>query len=319
MAAIVIQIGRTCSKYPFSGSSPGLSIGRAFHNDVIIPDPYISPVQLSIAPVPGSESSWQIKILDSANPVLCNRTIVDSDEFILESGQEIHIGRTSMTIFSEHHPVLAARTFAFNNWLHTHKFQPLIAFCMLLALFGLVLLLGYLETDSKVEWGKLAAESIATPVVTMLWACLWALTGRFLRNHHYFYSHVFFATSFAICLVATENLNSYADYIFSSPLIGEFVDLLLVIVITGCAIGINLSLASNASRPLLKSVCGSASIFCLVTLLSYFSADNFSRYPSHSTSFKPGYIPVSSIKSAQQHIAQYDDLILKVSSQAAEK
>lgn len=189
---MILKIGDSYHKYDLdSAGVAGLSLGRAFTNDIIIADPYVGESQLRVSLSPGSEYDWHIEIIDQTNPVFVNGRDIESAGVDLRSGDQLITGRTSVAFYTEEHTVPATREFSIANWLHNHKFKPYIAIMMLLVLFGFTMLMAYLETATDPDWGTLSAVANGYLILAFLWGSGWSLAGRLLKGDYYLSSHLF--------------------------------------------------------------------------------------------------------------------------------
>lgn len=315
MEALILKIGDSYNKYYLDDDAPVICIGRAFTNDIIITDPYVGEFQLRVSCIPDSdEYDWHIEISDQTNPVFHNGKDVESVGVDLRSGDQVTTGRTNIAFYTEGHGVPATREFSFTNWLHNHKFKPYIAILMLLVLFGSTMLASYLETTSVPDWSEISAVANGYLFLAFLWASVWALVGRLLKGNYYFSSHLFFTSICLFLLLVLGSLGSYIDYIFSSPLAGEIVDWIVIVLLGGLLIGLNLSLVTHSSRTFRKGMIVSACFIGTITLMVYMYQDEYSSTPSHSFTLKPSFIPKASPVSTDQFIEDYDEMFDKLSA-----
>jgi len=315
MEALILKIGDSYNKYYLdSDAAPGLSLGRAFTNDIIITDPYVGESQLRVSLSPDSEFDWHIEITDQTNPVFLNGRDVESAGVDLRSGDQLTTGRTSIAFYTEEHAVPATRAFSFTNWLHNHKFKPYIAILMLLVLFGSTMLASYLETTTVPDWGEISTVANGYLILAFFWASGWALAGRLLKGDYYLSSHLFFTSICMFLLLVLDSLGSYIDYIFSSPLAGEIVDWIVIVLLGGLLIGFNLSLVTHSPRTFRKGLLVSACIVGTIASMVYMSQEEYSSTPSHSVTIKPSFIPKASSVSIDQFIGDYDEMFDKLST-----
>jgi hypothetical protein len=315
MEALILKIGDEYTKYYLdSDGAAGLSLGRAFTNDIIITDPYVGESQLRVGLSSDSEYDWHIEITDQTNPVFLNGKDVGSAGVDLRSGDQLTTGRTSIAFYTEDHAVPATREFSFTNWLHNHKFRPYIAILMLLVLFGSTMLAAYLETSTVPDWSEISAVANGYLLLAFFWASGWALAGRLLKGDYYFSSHLFFTSICLLLLLVLDSLGSYIDYIFSSLLAGEIVDWIVIVLIGGLLIGFNLSLVTHSSRTFMKGVLVSTCLVGIIASMVYMSEEDYSSTPSHSVTIKPSFIPRASSVSIDQFIDDYDEMFDKLST-----
>ncbi|MDH5611847.1 MAG: FHA domain-containing protein [Gammaproteobacteria bacterium] len=315
METLILKIGDSYNKYYLdSDGVSGLSLGRAFSNDIIITDPFVGEFQLRVDLSPGSEYDWHIEITDRTNPVFLNGKNIESKSVDLRSGDKLTTGRTSIVFYTENHAVPVTREFSIANWLHNHKFKPYIAILMLLVLFGSTMLASYLETATELDWGSLSSVAWGYLILAFIWASGWSLAGRLLKGDYYFSSHLFFTSICLILLLLLNDFGSYIDYMFSSTMAGEIVDGIVIVLLNGLLIGFNLSLATHSSRTFRKGILVSVCIVATIASMVYMRQEEYSNRPSHSVTIKPSFIPKASSVSIEQFISDYDEMFEKLST-----
>lgn len=319
MEALILKIGDSYTKYSLDSTGDndnamGLSLGRAFSNDIIITDPYIGEFQLKVGGAASSDYDWHIEITNQTNPVFLNGRDVESKGVDLRSGDKLMIGRTSIVFYTEDHAVPVTREFSFANWLHNHKFKPYIAVLMLLVLFGLTMLVYYLEIATKPDWGELSSFASAYLVMVFVWASGWSLAGRLLKGDYYLSSHLFFTSICIILMLLFDDLGSNIDYIFSSVMAGEIIDWVVITLLYGLLIGFNLSLVSHSSRAFRNGMLVSVCIVVASVSMFYMNLEEYSNTPSHSVTIKPSFIPKASPVNVDQFIGDYDQMFNQLST-----
>lgn len=316
METLILKIGDSYNKYDLDcEGAPGLSLGRAFSNDIIITDPYVGKFQLRVSLSPSSEFDWHIEITDQTNPIFLNGRDIESEGVDLRSGDKLTTGRTSIVFYAEDHAVPVTREFSIANWLHNHKFKPYIAILMLLVLFGSAMLASYLETATELDWGNLSSVAWVYLIVAFIWASGWSLAGRLLKGDYYLSSHLFFTSICLILLLLLLNdLGSYIDYMFSSTMAGEIVDWIVIVLLGGLLISFNLSLVTHSSRTFRRGLLVSAGIVATLASMAYMNQKEYSNAPSHSITIKPSFILKASSVSVDQFIGDYDEMFEKLST-----
>ena len=310
MESVIVKIGDVYHKHHLSNANDGatLTIGRAFSSDIILADPYVAPSQLEIHSSSDDDYGWHVCNVDATNPVFLNNKIIETPEFDFRSGDEITIGRTSLIIYSENHAIAETREFSFANWLHNHKFKPLIASMMLMLMMVISLWMSYLEISTALVWEDLSIIAIIFFALAIVWASAWSLAGRLLKGNYYFFSHLFFTSLCFILFLITGDIYSYIDYIFTSTLAGEIVDWFIAILLCGLLIGFNLAVVTYSPGALKKGVITSVCIWAVIASLVYLYQEDYTNQPAYSVTIKPSYIPTSAPVSIESHIENYDVL-----------
>lgn len=314
MKSVIVKVGDVFYKRSFSDSDDGrsLTIGRAFSNDVILGDPYVGPSQLELNLTAEDGYDWRVSIRDNTNPVFLNKKIVEEPGFSIRSGDQLTIGRTSVAIYTEDHGIPETREFSFTNWLHNHKFKPLIASAMLILLIVLSLWAGYIELVSEPDLGDLSVVAIIVIVIALVWASVWSLAGQILKGNHYFFSHMFFTALCFSLFTLTGDLHTYIDYFFSNAQAGVITQWFILILLWGLMIGFNLALVTYSARALRTGLIVSVCILGTYATLLYLYQDDYSNRPIHSVTIKPAYIPTTSPVSIETYIDKYNALFDKL-------
>ena len=177
MESVIVKIGDVYHKHYLSDADDiaTITIGRAFSSDIILADPYVGPSQLELHRSSDTDYDWHVCNVDDTNPIFLNNKIIETPEFDFRSGDEITIGRTSMIIYTEDHAIPETREFSFTNWLHNHKFKPLIASMMLMLLIVISLWMSYLEISTALVWADLTIVAIIFFALAVVWASGWLL------------------------------------------------------------------------------------------------------------------------------------------------
>ncbi len=289
-----------------------IKLGRSFKNDYIISDPYIAPFQLEIII---DSLEWKLFLVDHTNPTLLNGKRVAANPVSLHPGDEVTIGKSSIQVYDEEFAVEPTRELSIANWIHNSKFKAFIVMAAMVSLFLAGLYAAALTNYVEPEWGKLAALSLTYPVVVFAWACIWSLAGKFLRQHHYFLSHLFFASLTGIGLIIFSDFSSYIDYIFNAEMIAEIIDWLLLALIIGLSIGFSLNLATNIRKPFPMGVLIGCCFVGLIGLIEYLNGEQYSDQPAYSSSIKPPFVVTFNDSSTKSHIQGYQDIFEQLTAQ----
>ncbi|MBM2805295.1 MAG: hypothetical protein HW419_3188 [Deltaproteobacteria bacterium] len=183
-----------------------LNIGRAYTNQVIVSDPYVCPMHLTIAPDP--QGHLIARDLDSVNGLRNGAEGARVKELEIHSGSQFRIGHTLLRYCSIDHP------FAPTAVEGIGKVSPLVSpYAAVGAGVGVLVLLCLESFLSSVERVK-AINIISEPlpiIATMLgWAGLWSLASRIIVSRFYFAPHVTIA---AAALVATSLFGVMSEWL----------------------------------------------------------------------------------------------------------
>jgi hypothetical protein len=182
-----------------------VSIGRAYTNQVIVHDPYVCPVHLTIAP---DEQGYLIaRDLNSVNGLFQAGRNDRVATLELHSGSQFRIGHTSMRYCSVEHPL--APTVVDGVVKPSPLASPYAAVVTGLAVLLLLCLDAFLSSVERVTMAKIVSEPLVTLSMLATWAGMWALASRIVISHFNFTQHV---TIGSIALLAISALGVTAEW-----------------------------------------------------------------------------------------------------------
>lgn len=186
------------------------TLGRGYHNDIIITDPHISAQHLRID---FDGQQFSIHDLGSENGLTVNEQHHKSAGTALKSGDTVRAGRTVIRVFDPAHPVPPAwrlqRANPFLVWL-ARPVTVWAAFAFALALSVVQKYLDSFDFDVAMDLGSTAFFSA---IIIILWAALWGVAGKLVRHKSRFRSHVALMSLFVCSMIALASLQAYLDFL----------------------------------------------------------------------------------------------------------
>ncbi len=160
-----------------------ITVGRAFDNDVIVDDIYVSPHHLRLT---RTENGWHAEDLDSLNGI--QRKHQQNGAGPVSSGDQLRIGHTVLHVYErEHQPAGTLKLDRAESILsglgrHALWVVPLVV------LFQAVH--NYINSWSEVTWLDGASNVIDGVLPAVIIAAGWALLGRLLRHRTHYFAHL---------------------------------------------------------------------------------------------------------------------------------
>lgn len=165
-----------------------LTVGRGYHNDLILPDPHVGERHLS---VDFDGSCWTLTDHGSVNPTLLNGKPVRAASARLSSGDVLRAGHTTLRVFAHDHPVEAPVKMQKMNPVFQHLTRPLNVWSWFaLAAVGVAgwRYVGvWSPDDTSLSFIGIAAGA---GIIIFVWAALWSVAGRLIRRRSWFLAHV---------------------------------------------------------------------------------------------------------------------------------
>lgn len=193
------------------------SIGRAYTNDVVLEDRYVSERHCALRETESGEIA--VEDLGSVNGV---KLPSDSPPgaSLLRSGDRFRIGETVLRMVEATHPVPPAEALPDEGGiLHglRDRRRALAAAASGLAALTLDEYLGqYYETGFL----SFASPALLGFGVLALWAGIWAFANRLLTHRFDYLRHLACACIAAVIYFAVDSFAEHAEFIFSSPNLG---------------------------------------------------------------------------------------------------
>lgn len=318
MEQLIIQNSKRLGRLSdfVKSSSDTLTLGRGYKNDVILSDQFVAVEQICFC---YQEGRWIIKVLDETNPVLLNNKPINGDGTIFNSGDELTVGRTHLTLLLDTHQVERTRKLMLANWMYHRWLRLALPFAMLLLSGLVVIFTEFQELSDEVRWGILAAGGLGEVVLVIFWASCWALIGRLLRHKPNFLMQLFYTAVIVTTINIASMFEGYIAYSTTSSNFELIIKWGFMFVMMSLLLKYNLSFATELRRSNLISFTFVATVMIFVFSLLYLSKNDFSSRPDYVNTVKPPLAKWSSDQSINTYMdsleTQFSDLkILKSES-----
>jgi hypothetical protein len=282
-----------------------LTIGRAYINDVILDDPFVSPQHVRIA----SDADGRLRA-DDLNSVNGLRALPGGkrvSSLVLVSGAPFQIGRTILRYSEINEPVAPAIVDAGEQ---APRLPPwILGPASLLVLLAALLLEYYFESYERFNLARTFSESLTTLSIVFTWAGLWSLLSRVVLGRFYYAEH--FALACGAILVSllfnisaewTEFLFPAVPGLWTASVVGSSA------LIAGLVFG-HLGWASSMVRRsrLWVALAVSAIVIGTGAIAEYAGRDTFSTEMEYSAMIKPldaRWVPTVSVDEFLAHTAK---------------
>ena len=187
-----------------------INIGRAYTNRVIVSDPHVCPMHLTIAP--DEQGRLIARDLDSVNGL--REASADARVATLEihSGSQFRIGHTLLRYCSVDHPM--APTAIDRMEKASPLTSPYVAVGAVALVLVLLLLESFLSSVERVKAITIISEPLPVIATMLGWAGLWALASRLIVSHFYFAPHLTIAAAVLVATTALGVLSEWLEFLF---------------------------------------------------------------------------------------------------------
>ena len=183
-----------------------VSIGRAYTNQVIVGDPYVCPMHLTIAP--DEQGRLIARDLDSVNGLRGGPAGDRVATLEIQSGSQFRIGRTSLRYCSVDHPL--APTAVDGIELVSRLTSPVAAVAAGALVLMALCLESFLSSIERVKAINIISEPLPIIATMLGWAGLWSLASRIVVSHFNFAPH---ATIACAALLGTSLLGIGSEWL----------------------------------------------------------------------------------------------------------
>ncbi|MFV1982247.1 MAG: FHA domain-containing protein [Thiohalomonadales bacterium] len=299
-------------KYPFT-------IGRSYNNDIIIDDPFISPVHLKI----DSNVDYLFYVMDngSENGLFSTAPLKQHENLIINDNLRIRIGHTDIRFRSLDYAVketaIQRSTPSKLSMLTTNFYS----FLFVWLLTGLLLFLD----EYLAETGEVSIKTTMYSIVVMyflfsVWAGFWSIASKVVTHRFYFTFHAVIICLLIFTLTLIEVISENIEFSFSLVNFSWWVLALSTLIFSTTLIYGHLSFSSTLRKKkmLIAALLTAGSINFIVHLSQFLNKPDYSTQLVYSKSIKSPDFILSKILGSNEFFAsaaslkeQVDQLVTK--------
>ena len=161
-----------------------LTIGRGYSNDIIIADPHVCAEHLQINP---QQQGWLVIDQGSNNGIHSDVDGGNQRETVIQSGDEIVIGKTRLKFYQPDHPVSPTKALhGSGNVIEAIKSAAVIWALLSMLVIGFALN-DYMASSMDISIEKYIAGTFPVVALVLVWSAVWSLLTYIVRRRTYFY------------------------------------------------------------------------------------------------------------------------------------
>lgn len=265
-----------------------VTIGRAYDNDIILDDEYVSPRHLSIER--DEQGALRAVDLNSENGLYQIPSLKRVDALPIATDNQLLVGSTSIRIrrtdFAVPPTALAnrrrrsAQNMLASSWL----FMPI-----LLAAASMLLMEKYFLTFQKIKYQGLILEPVSPLLALLIWAGIWAFVGRLLGHRAVFFAHANMVLLAMLLLYGVDFCTDYYSFAFSAVASAKMIEALALTLVGGVLLYGHLQLATQLRRTRVALASGLVvgGMLGIILFSNHVSDAQFSSSLSYPTVLKP--------------------------------
>jgi hypothetical protein len=294
VAGLIIEIidrSRSASITRRFDSFP-VSIGRGYQNDLVVPDPFVSPEHLCITE---DETGFIIEDLASENGVYVHGRRAGDKSVHIVSGDRITIGGTSLRLLAPSHPVPPALKLDYWSKPGERAFFRIMVWASLLPTFGVFILDEYFSTITKVRFLTLTGKVIPLMIVAFAWAGLWSLIGYSVKRQARFHAQLLVGNAFLVAVCLLAGIFNSMEFALNSSVIITINNYLVTGILLAALIFFSLGFATTMRKKRrITASCVVAVVVILVAVIKHFAdKPEFEATPTLSMGLKPPYVKLA--------------------------
>lgn len=288
--------------------APLVTVGRGYHNDLILADPHVAAEHLAIRRE--ESGGWMVESLSRENGMYVRKYAKVVEKALLESGDEIIIGKTRLRLLSPAHPVDSPKLLGPTNQFLKTIGRPVNTSSILIIFLIFFALHVHWTSSENFSALKLAAGALWFLLGALVWAAPWAFVGRMIKHKAQFAAQLSLSALFLMAAVILVSMTEYIGY-WTNSLPAEAVSA-SVFLGTLCAAFLagNLTVATSVSLKKRVGVSAgiSLTVIAVATLLYQTFKDEFNPNPVYYAVLKPPLIQGLPAQSIDQFFAQTQEI-----------
>lgn len=287
-----------------------LKIGRAFDNDIVIDDPFVSPHQFSISV---EDSKVTVKVEEKVNPVILDNRVYEEDSFTFNKGESLSIGKTHLQLISEYDKVAPTKRQFVSKWSILRKVGPVLSIFALLMYGSINAVSNFTLTSQNLQWRDPAYYGFIAAALVLVWASLWAVAGKIYKHQSQFLVQLFVTSLIGIVFIFTKPIPELFEFQFSDLLVGKIISYVISFISVFILLKVNISIATHTLRSNLIAFLCSAFLIGLVLVSEEYYSDTYNYgAQQYSNSVKPPFAVISRPTSVDDYLQKLSELEISI-------
>lgn len=262
-------------------------IGRAYHNDIIVDDPYVSPAHIELL----MDGNGHILVTDlkSENGLFSTHPLVRHDVLTLEENQRIRIGHTDIRLRSSGFPIRDT----FIDRGRPSQLHLLFTNLVMLPVFwlltaGIFLFYYYEQGYRTVTFTHLTSQILPLFIFIFVWSCGWSIVSKVVTHKFYFSYHAILTSIIMASFYLIEPLFEYVEFLYPVTGLADSLNLITDLGLPMILLYGNLRqstpLGKRSAR--ITAILASVLVIGVLHLISFVNQPDFSSRPDFSQVLK---------------------------------
>ena len=298
-----------------------VSIGRNYHNDIILTDPHICPQHLSLK---YSQGIWHLSDNNSVNGTLLENSLdkrQDAHQQVISDGDVIILGKSQLRILFSDHQVsdtIALSPFESLIDLIRHPIAVFINVALFMLIAGNI---SYLNQQVETNISQLFVSAFSMSLLFSLWPAGVALVSHLTKNEPRILAQFGISFVFFILMWFSDLLEEIVAFNSASNSALGLLTALLPILLAFSLFWLNsyIGFHMSAKRRAVVAISITALLFGGTYLLQYSKKREFNPHPNYNATIMAPVFLIAPSKSVDDFIKQSNDLFEQANKAALEE
>lgn len=277
----------------FKLSSFPATAGRAYTNDIILDDPFVSPVHFQIDLSP--EGEFLVRDLGTPNGIYPLKSRKRTHEVKIGSGVSFRVGQTLLRLRTPDFAVPPAIADQPSHGLWVQKFNSawaaLISFfsVYVFSLLEMFYFTGYEEINASTSGISAIGLFIWLLVFFVIYSGIFSGFSRQNRGRYFFWGHLTRVCLGFLAVYLFATINEFLAFSFGIEHIFNYTLVAGICLLAFFVLYANMRLCTRTTPRRLSIIIGTVCLLsCIsITLLVFWDSKKFKTYPSYSSTLKP--------------------------------
>jgi hypothetical protein len=288
-----------------------ITIGRSYHNDIILADPHICPDHLSIE---YTGEHWIVKDHNSINGCYINSGKQKVVQHIVKSGDIIHFGKSQIRLILPDHPISETLAFSsFEGFIDLMRNPLVLSFNVLFFAF-IAGMMFYLNQPSEVNPTQFIVKAVGVTLMFAIWPLFISIISHLNKHEARIFTQL--AISFALfnLMWLSDVFESIVEFNLSSNWPIASIITLLPIALTFILIWLNFYIGFQMSerRRTIIALSITAVLFGGGYILQQSKQPEFSSRPDYDATIMTPTFKFTASSSVDKFISDSSKLFAKV-------
>ncbi|MGL1957315.1 MAG: FHA domain-containing protein [Colwellia sp.] len=295
-------------------TSPVITIGRGYQNDIILSDPHVCAEHVKIS---FDEDHWQVSDKQSINGTFLEDGKQNADQHVIKNGDVICLGKSQLRLIFTDQPVAPTVAFSpFESFINLMR-QP---FALLLTVAVFTLIAGgviYLSKPAVVNFSQLFVPAIGMTLLFALWPSGVALISHLTKHDARIMAQLGISFTFFNLMWFSDIFESIIVFNSSSNIALTILASMIPIALAFCLFWLNgyIGFHMTAKRRITVALSITAILFGGSYLVEYSNKPEFSARPHYNATLMAPSFLIASSSTVDEFIKDSSKLFAKATKE----